>query len=79
MEKTGWKITAIVFIALFLLTVLYLIWGMSLYYQIEENTKICYYEFCKNYANALYDDGICYCYDYDILGELVVVDTKIMK
>jgi regulatory protein YycI of two-component signal transduction system YycFG len=52
MEKLGWKITAIVFIILFILTWIYLIWAYIYVTNEEERTNICAYEFCKEYPQS---------------------------
>ncbi len=79
MEKTGWKILAIIFMVLFIVETLFLVWALALAYAEEEKTYECYYDICNGSADALYDTGVCYCYDYDNLGGLVVSKTEYMK
>jgi len=78
MEKTFWKTIAIIFLVLFILETAYLVWAVSLYYTEVENTNVCYYEVCKDYPQAELSDGICTCYDYDLIGNLQAVDWKVM-
>ncbi len=79
MEKKGWKITAIICIVI---TVLIIVSNVTNYfYYAKEEKKIneCYYNICDIYPDADYLNDVCYCYDYDVLGELVLVETKYMK
>ena len=78
MEKTTWKIIAIVFMTLFIVETAFIGWSVSIYYDELEMTNECYYEFCKDYPTADLIDGICTCYDYDLLGDFEAVDYKIM-
>jgi len=78
MEKTTWKTIAIIFMILFILETAYCIWAVSLYYDEIEDTNVCYYEFCREYPQADLTEGICTCYDLDILGKLIPVDWKVM-
>jgi len=78
MERTGWKITAIVFISLFFGLLSLMIYGYYIANEEIKDTNICYYEICEENPEALLQDGICYCYDYDNLNNLIVVNTKIM-
>lgn len=79
MEKTTWKIIAIFFFLLFIAETAFVAWSISLYYDEEEKTNICYYEFCKDYPEANLVDGVCICYDYDLLNNLIEADYKIMN
>jgi len=74
----GWKITAIIFIALFLLETLSLVFLWNLTSKEIENQNICLYDICSDYPDGYYDLDICYCYDYSLLGELEVVKTEYM-
>jgi len=75
----NWKIIAIVFITLFVLETAAI---SGIYYigmkEIEKE-NICYYDVCEEYPEALIDGDICRCYEYDLLGELVIAKTKLMK
>jgi hypothetical protein len=74
------KVTAIIFIILlFLLETIYIVWSFLYYYSEQEKTSICYYDVCEDYPEVLYQDNICYCYDYDVIGNLQVVKTEYMK
>ncbi len=78
MEKNGWKTLAIVFMVLFFTFV-----AFGVYAIIDENNKYdkmntCYYEICGEYPEAGYENNVCSCYDYDVLGYLQVVEIKYM-
>lgn len=79
MNDKNWKTLAIVFMVLFVLETAFV--GWSLWYANSENEKYmdCLYDVCGDYPEAWYEDGLCYCYDYDILGDLFVAKTKMMK
>ena len=77
MDKNKWKIIAIVFIILF--TILISLVGMS-YYNLGKYNKAandCYHNFCGDSPDAIYyEDGVCECYDYDLLGRMIVVKER---
>ena len=75
MEKNGWKVLAIIFIILFIVETTLWIWLTMVYIAEEEQTYECYYDLCGEYADASYVSPVCYCYQYDILGDLVVAET----
>jgi len=75
----GWKLTAIVFIILFGILFTYNCWAIYYWNDLDKQTNICYYDVCEIYPDAYYDDDLCTCYEYDILGELIVAKTKYMK
>jgi len=60
----GWKITAIVFIILFILETCFLIWAFNLGTQMIENENECAINVCNDYETYYYDDynNMCYCY-----------------
>lgn len=78
MEKTGWKVLAILFIILFVLETSFVGYAVHIYNVETENTNICYYDICGEYPDALYQEGVCSCYDYDVLGSLIIVDQEYM-
>ena len=75
MEKTKWKIVAIVFITLFTLLLLFNIWGISLYMAETDSANECYYDICKDSVDAYYSENVCYC--MDSYGN--TLETKYMK
>ena len=79
MKAQTWKTLAIIFGILFLLETSFWIYSYNVVTKDEENMNICYYEVCGEYPQAFYEDNICHCYDYDILGELVVSKSKVIK
>ena len=64
MEKTGWKITAIVSISLFLLETLLFVWLVNMGTADIEKDNECSINVCADYETYYYDtyNGICYCY-----------------
>jgi len=79
MKPGIWKVLAIVFIILFVVESLFVIW--MIYYSLKEDerTNECLYNICDEYPYAEYLDGVCYCYDYDVFGELYLDKTKYIK
>ena len=75
----GWKVTAIIFIVLFILETGLFIWGWNETVQEEQNMNECYYDICGSYVDAWYELDVCTCYEYDILGELMVAKTEYMR
>lgn len=76
MEKTAWKITAIILLVLLILETSLFVWGYLTAIKETEMTNLCAYDFCKKYPQSYYADGVCTCYDYDLLGNLQEVDYK---
>ena len=75
----GWKTTAIIFMILFLLETSFFIWAVWYAGAEEEKDNICAYDICEEYPQATRDGNICYCQDYDLLGNSQVVKTELMK
>ena len=73
-----WKVTAIIFIVLFILENLFFGWMYYLAIQEEDNTRICLWDVCEEYPDAVYEDNVCYCYDYDLLGNVVIAKSEVM-
>ena len=65
----GWKVTAIIFMTLFILETAFLIWGVSLANESIEKENECVYNICQDYDSYLFDEyeNICYCYIGDEL------------
>ena len=80
MEKNGWKILAIILLAIIILENGLIAYGYFSTKDIEKETNICYYDVCEGYPNAYYSysDKICDCYDYDLMGNEVLAKTKYM-
>lgn len=79
MEKTTWKIIAIVIIALFIIeniSIVYLVFSVL---KEEKKDLSCYYETCQDYPEAVREGNLCYCYDYDVIGNLEIVKTTIVN
>ena len=79
MEIKTWKILAIIFIILTILEASYIYWGYYVYSSNLDKTNECWYDICGEYPDAYYEANVCTCYDYDIIGELVVAKTEYMK
>jgi len=77
--KIDWKIVAIV--CLVLLLVENILFGWALWSSINENNKmnVCYYDICSDYFDAEYVNNVCFCYEYDVFGELKLAKTEYMK
>jgi hypothetical protein len=65
MEKTGWKVIAIIFIILFILETSFLIFAFNLGTSIIENESECSINVCEDYLSYYYDTytNMCYCYE----------------
>jgi len=80
MEKKFWKTLAIILLVIFILENSLMAYGYFLTEDIEKETNICYYDVCEGYPEAYYSysDKICDCYDYDLIGNEVLVKTEYM-
>ena len=79
MEKNGWRIIAVVCIAIVALIIISNFVNYATYEKEEAKMNECYYDICREYPDADYSEDVCYCYDYDVLGDLIIVDTEYMK
>ena len=79
MKETTWKTLAIVFFILFILETTYIVWAFWYVTNEDNKTLECYYDVCSDYPDALYESNICYCYDYDVIGNLIIVKTEVIK
>jgi len=68
-KGNGWKITAIIFIILFILETFLFCWVWSLGNKMIENETICQMDICgkiilgmNEFDAFTYEDNICYCY-----------------
>ncbi len=77
--KINWKVVAIIFLALFLVENFYLGWALWSVGVEDDKINECYYDICSDYPDAEYLEDVCFCYDYDVLGELRVVETEYMR
>ena len=78
---SGWKVIAIVFLTLFIVQNGLLIWAYKSVEKDDMNTIECYYNVCSEYPEADFDidTGVCSCYDYDLIGDIFVAETKVIK
>ena len=72
----GWKITAIIFICLFVAETALMVWAVNLALDEEEAINDCYYNTCAGYPDAWYEAGVCSCYDINEYGEYEEVMTS---
>lgn len=79
MTEKAWKITAIIFIVLFVLETAFWTWAMFASIAEEETKYECYYDVCSDTYDAYYENNICTCYDLDTLGQYIVTKEKYMK
>jgi len=79
MEKTTWKILAIIFAALFIIETSIFIWGAVTVANENEKIEKCYYDICSEYPEALVEGNVCFCYEYSYLDQLIVAKTEIIK
>jgi len=79
MEKTFWKVTAIIFLVLFLLETSFFIWSVWIVTKEEQKDLTCYYDICADYPDAQRVGNLCTCYDYDVMGNYIITDTEIMR
>lgn len=64
---------------LFIVENIFLGWGYYLLIEEERSTNNCLWNICGEYIDASYDAGVCLCYDYDLLGDLVVAKTQYIE
>lgn len=74
-----WKVVAIIFIILFFLETGFIIYAINIALEEEKDINLCYYTICNDYQDAWYENGVCYCYENDILGNLQIGKTEYMK
>jgi len=76
---TNWKALAISSWIVLLIGISFIGWGWYLTEQEENQMNECYYDICNNYPEAWLDGDICFCYEYDVLDNLIVSKTTYMK
>ena len=79
MEKKTWKALAIIFIIIFFLETILITWSIMLVSNEEAKAEECFYEICGDYLDAWIEGNVCYCYEYDVIGNLVVAKTQVIK
>jgi len=78
-NKSYWKTVAIIFMLLFFLETGYFAYVKYSYNQEIEKTNICYYDICAENPGAELINNVCFCYNYDVMGEYVLAKTEVMK
>ena len=72
----GWKVTAIIFIVLFILEGLFLVWAYNLALEDVERENECIYNVCveEPYYTYYEIERICECYneDYELTQEVYI-------
>jgi len=65
----GWKVTAIIFIILFIVETMFVYWAWTLGTDMIEQENTCSKNICSNYESFIYDEygETCYCYVGDEL------------
>jgi len=76
--KINWKKLAIILMVIVFLETGYGVFSIFIYNREVRRTQECYYEICEEYPQALYQENVCFCYGYDMLGGLEVQETKLM-
>ena len=63
----GWKITAIIFIILFVLETISVAWMITIGLQQNDKEKECSISVCGNggYVSYIYEADVCHCYNSD--------------
>jgi hypothetical protein len=81
MEKTFWKALAIIFFIIVFLETFFIIYSIASVNSHIEKQNTCFYDICEGYPDAYYDsyNKVCTCYEYDIIGDLIVGKEKYMK
>lgn len=74
----NYKIAFWIVLVLLLLETSLFIWGYTTTVKQENRTLECYYNVCAKYPEAELVGKVCYCEDYDLLGNLVVKETKLL-
>jgi len=74
MEKSTWKTLAIIFFIIALLETAVWVWALVEVGADEKATKECYYDICKDNVNAIYDLGVCTCYNINNETYLYEID-----
>lgn len=80
MSSVVWKVLTFVLLTIVILETSYMAYSIYVYKEELRNTNECYYNVCLENPQADYYDGVCTCYDLDMLGEnYVAVKTKLMN
>ena len=76
----NWKIAFWIVLTILILENIFILWGYSMVLSEEKQTLECYYEVCQDYPDAqLTSEGVCHCYDYDVLGNPIIVKSEVMR
>ncbi len=63
-KTNGWKITAIIFIVLFIVETSIVIWAIDSAYETMDNENECIYNICEDAESYRFDEyyNVCECY-----------------
>ena len=75
----NWKVLTIILLVVIILENLFFAWGYYLVVQDENNYNECAYEICADYPQAYFENEICSCYDYSMLGDLEIIKQEWLK
>lgn len=75
----NWKVFGIIFLILFLCENALIIYGWYLMDKEDKQLKECYYDICDGYEEAEVSEGVCFCYEKDMLGDYVIAKTEVLK
>lgn len=78
MKKNIWKTIAIICLIITFLIVIFNITNYVSYNREMKKMNKCFYDICDDYPEADYEEDVCYCYEYGLLGELIIADTEYM-
>lgn len=78
-QRNAWKTIAIILIIIFGLEIIIMVWAWKSVEKENKLTNICYYDVCESYVDAGYNDGVCFCYELDVLGNYVIGKTEILN
>lgn len=74
-----WKAVAIVLIIFTLVMIAFTVVALIEEKNYTDKVNTCYYDICSTYPDAWYADDVCTCYDYDVLGDLMVEKEEYIK
>lgn len=72
MDKQGWKIIAIVFVALFIFENLFIFYNLGIVVEQKQEMNECQYEICEGYDESVYEDNVCKC--LNIINDIYITE-----
>ena len=74
-----WKFIAMLFIILFVIENLILLFAFQSINREQQNANLCEYRICEGYFDYEFSDGVCYCYEYNNVGELGIYKEELVE